>query len=270
MPKLILLATLSIATTAVQAEAVGTYIANAGVMVRNGDTVVLFDPLFRNSYGLYQLPTTDIERQLIAGTPPYDGVDAIFISHHHGDHFSAPDLLRFMEAHVKTVVYAPMQAAESLLYLVDDADVAARITGIDIDYGDAAVTIDTDDIRVAALAVPHSGWPDSMTDVQNIAYRVTLDDSVTVMHMGDADTRQRHYGTDNPLWAERQIDAAFPPYWYFMSGEGRLILDELLDVELAVGVHVPVELDADTTRRLQGHDLFRTPGETRSLAPSNE
>ena len=56
------------------------YLANEGVLITNGEVKVLFDPLFDNSYGLYQLLPTDMQEALFAGTPPYDGIDAIFIS----------------------------------------------------------------------------------------------------------------------------------------------------------------------------------------------
>lgn len=36
-------------------ETAARYLANEGVMVVQGDTKVVFDPLFRNGYGRYQL-----------------------------------------------------------------------------------------------------------------------------------------------------------------------------------------------------------------------
>jgi hypothetical protein len=56
------------------------YMANEGLMVVNGDTKVVFDPLFRNSYGQYQLLPKSMEDALFAGEPPFDGIDAVFVS----------------------------------------------------------------------------------------------------------------------------------------------------------------------------------------------
>jgi len=36
-------------------SATAQYLANEGLMVVNGDIKVVFDPLFRNNYGQYQL-----------------------------------------------------------------------------------------------------------------------------------------------------------------------------------------------------------------------
>ena len=57
------------------------YMANEGLMVVQGETKVVFDPLFRNSYGQYQLLPKHMEEALFAGEPPFDGIDAIFVSH---------------------------------------------------------------------------------------------------------------------------------------------------------------------------------------------
>lgn len=67
-------------------DSTAQYMANEGLMVVHGDTKVIFDPLFRNDYGQYLLLPPEMEAALFAGEAPFDGVDAIFISHHHGDH----------------------------------------------------------------------------------------------------------------------------------------------------------------------------------------
>ena len=59
------------------------YMANEGLMVVQGDTKVVFDPLFRNSYGQYQLLPKEMEDALFSGQPPFDGIDAVFVSHYH-------------------------------------------------------------------------------------------------------------------------------------------------------------------------------------------
>ena len=70
------------------------YLANEGVMVSRGDTRILFDPLFNESFGQYQLVPDTMRAAILAGEAPFDGIDAVFISHYHDDHFSVPDMLR--------------------------------------------------------------------------------------------------------------------------------------------------------------------------------
>ena len=74
------------------------YLANAAMLVTNGGSKVVFDPLFRNDFGTYERVPEPMERALFAGAPPFDGLDAVFVSHYHEDHFSAVDVLRLLEA----------------------------------------------------------------------------------------------------------------------------------------------------------------------------
>ncbi|MEQ8208029.1 MAG: hypothetical protein RIA65_17770, partial [Woeseia sp.] len=121
---------------------------------------------------------------------------------------------------------------------------------------------------VCSSDLPHSGWPDRRTDVENIAWRVTLDDGPTVLHLGDADTRDAHFANDAEYWRERYPDMAFPPYWFFLSNGGKDVLTTRIRAGHAVGVHVPVSVPTQADKRdpaLQDADLFTTPGETRVI-----
>src|SRR5262245_21953512 len=74
------------------AKATAHYLANEGVLIVSGETRIVFDPLFRNDFGTYRLLPKELERALFAGEPPFTGLDAVFISHYHEDHFSPADV----------------------------------------------------------------------------------------------------------------------------------------------------------------------------------
>lgn len=125
------------------------------------------------------------------------------------------------------------------------------------------------------VRIPHSGWPERMTDVENMAYRVTLNpgsnQARTVLHIGDADTRDQHYAVNAEHWASRPIHMAFPPYWYYTSLTGHQVLVQRLKPIKAVGVHVPASFADDPTRRppeYSDFDLFTRPGEERQIPNS--
>lgn len=245
------------------------YLANEGVMVAHGDTRILFDPLFNESFDYYELLPEQMRAALMAGAPPWDGIDAVFISHYHDDHFAPQDMLNYLHAHREVRLYAPAQAVAALR-AVTTADDAAfeRVTAVALEYLDPPVRIEQPGLLIEAVRIPHAGWPERRADVENLAWRVTLDDGPTVLHLGDADTRDAHYANDAEYWQERLPHMAFPPYWYFLSKRGQQVLETRLRPTHAVGVHVPVEVPEEATQRepgLQGVDLFTVPGETRTI-----
>jgi L-ascorbate metabolism protein UlaG (beta-lactamase superfamily) len=224
--------------------------------------------LFRNGFGQYRLLPPELEQALFAGTPPFTDLDAVFISHYHEDHFSPADVLRLLKERRGIRLYAPAQAVSQMRTLDGASDeIFSRVTEIRLAYKDAPVVIEAGDLVVEAVRIPHAGWPGRNADVENIAYRVTLDESTTVVHLGDADAREEHYAHDAHYWSQRFIDIAFPPYWYLQSDEGRKVLEERLKPGHTVGIHVPVEM-TDPAKRpldLRDSDLFVTPGETREI-----
>ncbi len=243
------------------------YLANEGVMVTHADTSILFDPLFNNSYGQYQTVPSDMREAIMTGAPPYDSIDAVFVSHHHGDHFSAVDILQLLKAQSGIHLYAPTQAVIALRKIAgdDNEDVFERVTGLDLEYGDSPVSIHTDHLTIDAVVIPHAGWPTARTDVQNIVCRVTLDDSSTVMHMGDADARIVHFTADEEYWEEAQVDLALPPYWFFASSDGREILENRINIRHSIGIHVPDRFadPENVPAGLSRYEIFTRPGEGR-------
>lgn len=246
------------------------YLANAGVLVVGGETKVVFDPLFRNDFGTYVLLPDDLERALFAGEPPFDGLDAVFISHYHEDHFSPSDVLRLLGQWPELRLYAPAQAVSGIREIATEVDEAIfqRITPIALAYKDAPLTLEEGELLIEAVRIPHSGWPERQRHVENIAYRVTLEAETTVVHLGDADTSDVHFAHDAEHWDRRHTHVAFPPYWYFLSEDGLRVLEHRIAPGRAVGVHVPVDVPhraEDRPPELHGYDLFTEPGETRQI-----
>ena len=158
-----------------------------------------------------------------------------------------------------------LQASDTLLVFPSDGataslEIVPLSAHIDPSGRDGALVVE-------AVRIPHAGWPDRQVDTENIVYRVTLDESTTVAHLGDADTSFVHFENDAAYWGRRGLDMAFPPYWYFASDDGRRVLDERLKPAHSVGIHVPVEMTSPDKRppELAERDLFVTPGKIRDI-----
>ncbi|MFQ5982877.1 MAG: hypothetical protein ACE5KS_05835, partial [Woeseiaceae bacterium] len=163
-------------------------------------------------------------------------------------------------------------AADAGRALVADPDdaVLKRVHGLALEYGAAPIDIELSTLRIEAIRIPHEGWPSDHKNVENIVFRVTLDNETTVMHLGDADPNDEHFARDPEHWRKRHTHFAMPPYWFFLSDEGRHILEDRIDASHTIGVHVPKEVPDDAERRpeeLHGFDLFTRPGEMRNIAP---
>lgn len=271
-----LLATLTATTQSIAADVVPRvhYLANEGVLITNGDVKVIFDPLFDNNYGQYQLVPEEMKQHLFDGVPPFDGIDAVFVSHHHGDHFAPAMMLSFLKAHDTIKLYAPTQAVAALRSMASAEDEAIfdRVTAFSMENGGQPQKVTVGSLLIEAVRIPHSGWPTRMTDIENIVFRVTLDDSISVLHFGDADPDPAHFASYLDHWDGHEPTLALPPYWFFVSEGGQFTLNEYIKAKHAIGIHVPVSMPddpADRPAEIQGFDLFTEPGETRKLDTSN-
>lgn len=247
------------------------YLANAGVLISHGTTKIVFDPLFDEDYGTYERVPKDIEDALFAGAPPFDGLDAVFVSHHHDDHFSPARMTALLQAHPDLQLFAPRQAIDSMP--VDAADTALqdRLHTVVLNLEEHFTRV-FGPIEVNAVRLPHSGWPERHAGIENIAFKISLDASATVLHLGDAHTDPTFFDNQAEYWAERRMHLALPPYWYFMSNGGRKILEDHIHADKVFGVHVPASIPDSPTQypeELRGRILLSVPGEEKRI-PIND
>lgn len=242
------------------------YLGNEAVLVEHKNRKILFDPFFHNGFNTYQLVPKNIRQSLFKGEAPYHNIDAIFISHAHGDHFAAIDLHKFLITFPGTKVIAPTQAIDQIKALSKTGAVSKNLIAIDLAYQDPPITLSLPGINFDAVRIPHAGWP-QRADVSNIVFRVSIEDELSVIHMGDADTDDAHFEPLIEHWDSKASNTAFPPYWFLTSRSGQLVLNTRINAEQNVGVHVPIKVPNDL--RQSGAKYFSQPGEVLSLTPLN-
>lgn len=248
-----------------------TYLGNEGVMVARGETKILFDAFYANSYGQYALVPDAISDAMLNGEAPYDGVDVVFVSHVHGDHFTAEPAIEYLRAQENVSLYASVQIRDAFLAagVGENDPLLARVHTYDLSPDSDPVSFELDGLSVDVVAIPHAG---DRPNIQNFAWRVTLDDETTVVHLGDAGTVIADFARHADHFASRAHDAAFPPYWFYLNDDGRKILERYIGAHQTIGVHVPSRAsgNGDAWRAEAGGDLFTDPGETRDIGGSDQ
>ena len=236
-----------------------TSILNAGVMAQIGpqsDQVgsdglakFLFDPLYDDHFGsLEQLPP-DLIEALVTGAPPYDGVDAVFVSHAHGDHFSASKLTRMLAEQPELRLFAPQLAIDRMAEdAAWDDSFAERTVGISLENGQAWEGATVEGFSVDAFRSPHNGWPDRHFSTHNITFRVSAPagEGVVgrVMHLGDADPASEHYVALSEFLSAKRSSLAMVPFWFYQSPQLGELVDQTLNAQMPVAMHVPVRVPA--------------------------
>lgn len=244
-----------------------TYLGNEGIMVSDGHSTILFDPLYPNGFGVYQMVPEAMRQDLMSGAAPFDSVDAIFISHMHPDHFSVDEIITYLQTHPEVRLYAPAQAVEWMREETEDTAIFDRVTPVGLERLDAPLSFKEGDLTIDVVRIPHAGWP-ARAEISNLIWRVTMSDGITVMHLGDADPDDDHYAPYDAHWMATRTDTAYPPYWFFGMGDGPQILSTRLNTLTATGIHVPVEAPAELIA--SGKDFLHTPGETRLIQKLGE
>ena len=241
------------------------FIAHAAVMVESGPIKILFDPIFDKDYGSFQLVTKDTQALMMSGQAPFDGVDAVFVSHAHGDHFAAGLMIDYLIANPEVKLFVPEQA---LKQLEEDtrwnAALKARTQSDQIALNaslEGAFDLGGEQVDVTRLSLPHAGGA-RQAKIENLVYRVSLSADATVMHLGDADPDENGLRAQSPLFNKRESDMAFVPFW-FVGAASEPSVNSLLNAEHVIGVHVPKKVPDNLVS--SGADYFSVPGERREI-----
>jgi len=245
------------------------YIANEGVMVESGEVKILFDPIFDNGFGAFKLVEPETKTRLMTGQAPFDNVDAVFVSHAHGDHFAAGEMISFLIAQPNVQLFAPPQALDQMQEHESwDEALLPRVSAKALELNaseDRVLELDGTPIAMTRLRVPHIGGQ-MHAKVENIIYRLVLGRQATVMHLGDADVALVGDETQSDVFSAVRSQMAFAPLWFVGKATDEQTR-AYLNADHMVGIHVPIKVPEDLAS--SGADYFSVPGETRALGQQN-
>lgn len=206
------------------------YIANEGVLLSSGDKKVLIDALFDKPHPDYRAPSPEALDGLMKGTPPFDGVDLLLVTHDHPDHFDAALAARYLAASAGTTLVAPSDAVASLrkAAAAEWGKIEPRVVSLDLKVGEKSAR-DFSGLAVKAFRTLHSGDRESP---MNLIYLFDLE-GWRVVHEGDSPGKSEEFARLG-LGAEA-IDLALVHFWFPLVPDGvRLLRDVLKPAHIAL------------------------------------
>lgn len=237
------------------------YIANMGVFLHSTNAQgqsqkVLIDALHQKYHPTYLYPNATLTRQMTQGTPPFEKVNLVLVSHIHADHFGASVCASQLSQNPQTQLVGSTQIRDSLqknrLYpkIKNQVYVATK-----------AEKITLNQIPLTILPIAHT-WASRHSWVKNMGYIVELHGK-KILHVGDADVSE---GMLKELALHQQkIDIAILPLWFTNSIKAQRLVRKYINPEHVIITHIPVgneeQAVQQVNRRFPTAIIFKGSGE---------
>lgn len=220
------------------------YVANAGVLVRSGETKVLIDALFEKPNPAYRAPAADAMEKIMGGAAPFDGLDAVLVTHNHSDHFDPSLAVRFLERVPGPLLLAPADAVEAMrLVAADWARIESRVISLDLAVGEKAERR-VGPIPIKALRTLHgqAGSP------ANLMFLFELE-GWRVFHEGDSPGRIEDFRAIG--LGPGAVDLALVHFWFPYVPALAGLLREVIEPGHIALMHLPLGDEAAEPGKLE-------------------
>lgn len=155
-----------------------TYLGNAGVLISDDTHAVVMDGLSGNLSGWIQLSANEFT-SLTRGDAPFEGIDLVFATHSHGDHFSPTAVNTFLGRNSNARYIAPPQA-------VSGVSAGGQIVNMSPDRG-TRVDMTVNDVPLSVLHLRHfDQFGNDFSSVENYGFIVELGGK-KLLHLGDVE-----------------------------------------------------------------------------------
>ena len=193
-----------------------TYICNDGFSISTSGKRILVDALFND---VDKICPANLEVAAPAAADALGGAHLVLVSHSHWDHFDPHVVGSYLLGNPDSVLIAEHSAAEALAAEFENfPDIQDRVLGLELDRGQAT-QMSVSGIEVEVISAP--------ADVPNLGFVVRVGGS-TFLHSGDSGYDSAMAADFRALaLADRDIDLAFLPYWYFIDPSGESMVAEV-------------------------------------------
>ena len=215
------------------------FLANEGVLISNGENKVIIDGFLTEiSYERYGALQGENAEQLMHAKGPFAGIDIGLASHVHLDHFQPLAALAFLNHSNGSLFASSPQVLNALHEIAEPpAESTTRLVTLSTQplwpqSGDS-VEIARSEIIVKAFQLSHGTG--RFAEIQNLAHLINIG-GFNILHIGDAAMNPDNFaeaGVD-----QLDIDIALIPHWYFLSPEGRSIVEDFLSSDHKIALHI--------------------------------
>ncbi len=223
------------------------YVGNEGVFLSYAGKAVLFDGLHREYGPAYLFPPPDLLSAMENARPPFDQIRAVLVSHVHLDHFHPESVALHLKNNPKArLVTSAQQMLEISKAYTDHASIRSQMIEATPEWKQRR-DVEVDGIKISVLGMKHGS--DRFWWVKNLGYIVELGGK-KFFQFGDADMTDENFAAfDLP---KEKIDAAFVPYWFLLSDEGRKLVRERIAAKTIVAVHISPQTAQQEAEKLRG------------------
>lgn len=225
-----------------------TALGNGGFLIEAGGREVIVDGLYRGLRG-YVAPTEEQRRARERAAPPFDEIDLVLATHHHGDHFDAEVVARHLAANPRGVLISTPTAVDLVGGNREDLPgFSDRLRPVYPREGES-IHLEVGDIDVEVLNLHHGRG--RKPPVENLGFLVRMG-GVSFLHMGDTEATAEELGELD--LRQRHIDIAFVPYWHLEERQTARSFLEAIGAAKVVAMHIPAP-DAPPSYLAPGKDL---------------
>jgi L-ascorbate metabolism protein UlaG (beta-lactamase superfamily) len=204
-----------------------TFVANEGVLISSGSQKVLIDALFER-YKNFPLAPDSVRRAGEGARPPFDSVDLILVTHHHGDHFHPAPVAAHLRANPEAQLVASAQVIDSLRGRLPPSDpVFSRVIPRTTPVGAIRREI-INGVPVQMIGFEHHG-------LEHLGFIVELGGR-RILHVGDTQGTVADF--ESLRLDTARIDVALLPSWMLTDRARREIVEQLVRPKHVVAIHI--------------------------------
>ena len=225
---------LLLCSAGLQADVTITKLANAGVIVSNGETRVMIDGMVVEPYSVYGSLPPEAVPHFNQALAEFAGIDLALVSHRHHEHNQPDFACGFMQASHATELYTSAQVIGLMREKCREfMTTSPRVHEIDPQYG-APYVIDFPEVKVTVFPLSHGTR--KYARIQNFGHLVEMG-GVSVLHIGDAAKTPEDF--ERAGLGQRKVDVALIPFLFFRPGPGAELVRRFLDAPMKIAVHIP-------------------------------